>query len=129
MDWRKVLLYAALILAAQILVGFLNGLLFVVRTETQAIASLLGGALTSLLLCLAIFAHLALGQRKLVWEHALFVLASYLTLELALNLATSHSYPPIHPLEFTLWLLEVFVAFLLGTVVGQRVAMRRQHTN
>jgi len=140
MDWRRSSRYAAAILAMQILIGFLNGLLFVPTTQTQEMASVLGGAIASILICGAIFTHFAIRQRMRLWQHASVTLVLYLVFDFALDLALTLLLSPIHPtlsLLFSptqpmlqaLWLLESSAACLLGTLLGQRVASRRTYAN
>jgi hypothetical protein len=68
-NWNKITKYAAALLAAQVVIGFLEGSLAPTRTSA-GIALLFVSSAASFLVCGAIFAHFAARQPSRPFAHA-----------------------------------------------------------
>jgi hypothetical protein len=124
--WHKVLSYALALFATQFLVGFLEGLLLPPSPanlfDTRSVAS----ALVSLVLCAAIFTHLAIHQVDRTLGHAsLALLAQFILGELVSLVSPMWLVATADVGEIGKEALVLLLALAVGTAFGNK--LRKSH--
>lgn len=113
MNWGRIALYAATLLAVQVAIGFLESSL-----ATSSTTQLVAGCAMSFFACGAIFAHLAARQRSTPFVHAwaALILQSLAGAVLLFALARRLDSAPLATVAIDV--LVLICALMAGTALG-----------
>ncbi len=122
--WYKVFQYAIALFAAQFLTGFIEGLLLPAGASSLLSTQSVASSMVSLLLCTAIFVHLAVHQGDRPVEHGSLALLVQLAIGALATLATPSWLVGASAAELVVDLLVLIAALAVGTSLGIRLRKR-----
>ena len=127
MNWRKIHIYAIVVLVAQMTIGFLEGF-FSPATTVVSDAEMTGwftlSNVASLIACAAIFAHMATRQKSRPFLHASLSLVIYIAISLAMYAVVWLFLENLHIVFlFSQW-VTLFVATFAGVAIGKTIARK-----